>query len=139
MVVEIRKMSNVIYRLLIFSISTTFQWWLRYWKWAVYICITLLIFSISTTKVVEVLKMSLYHSWNLTQNNKILISGFFPDFPDPVFSQNFFLLRLAKGQTLCQFFAHFYYINYICCLVTWQKLAGMKNAKNILFLGKYLF
>ena len=69
------------------------------------------------------------------KNSKNFISGFFPDFPDPVFSRNFFLEGLGGGQTLCHFVAYFYYINYLCSLACWQKLAGMKNAKNILFLG----
>merc|ERR1712001_313877 len=64
------------------------------------------------------------------------ISGFFPDFPDPVFSRKFFLDGLGRGQTLCHFVAYFYYINYLCSLVGWQGVADMKNAKNILVLGK---
>ena len=72
---------------------------------------------------------------NLFQNIKNFISGFFPDFPDPVFSLKKILYGLVRGQTLCHFVAYFYNINYICSLACWQKLAGMKNAKNILFLG----
>merc|ERR1712001_352539 len=71
----------------------------------------------------------------LITNIRNFISRFFPDFPDPVFSRKFFLYGLVRGETLCHFVAQFYYINYICSLVCWQKLAGMKNAKNILFLG----
>ena len=75
----------------------------------------------------------------LTLKFKNFISGFFPDFPDPVFSRKLFLQRLADGQTLCQVFAHIYYINYVSSLVWWRKVEHMKNAKNILFLGKEPF
>ena len=64
------------------------------------------------------------------------ISGFFPEFPDPVFFPEKKLRRLAHGQTLGHFDRFVTNFNVISPSVTWQKLADVKNAKNILFWGK---
>ena len=76
--------------------------------------------------------ISVKNSWNF-------FSGFFPDFPDPVFSRKKIVCGLVQSQTLCQSFAHFYYINYISSLVLWRNVENMKNAKNILFWGLQSF
>ena len=76
--------------------------------------------------------ISVKNSWNF-------FSGFLPDFPDPVFSQKKIVCGLVQSQTLCQYFAHFYYINYIGSLVWWRKVENLKNAKNILFWGLQSF
>ena len=78
----------------------------------------------------------MYSNQNLIKNTRNHRSGFFPDFPDPVFSRIFFLRGLAGGQTLGHFDRFATKLNDISPSVTWQKLADMKNAKNILFWGK---
>ena len=44
-----------------------------------------------------------FHSQNLIKNSRNFESGFFPDFPDPVFSQNFCLERLGTVQLFANF------------------------------------
>ena len=75
----------------------------------------------------------MYINQNLVKNTGNFGSGFFPDFPDPVFSQKKIVGGLGQSQTLGQSFAHFYYINYISSLVLWRNVENMKNTKNILF------
>ena len=57
--------------------------------------------------------------------NRNLISRFFPDFPDPVFSRKFFLRGLAGGQTLGHFVPK---QSDISLSVTWKELANTKLA-----------
>ena len=76
------------------------------------------------------------HSEYIIKKIKIWYPDFFPDFPDPVFSRKKKLLRLAHGQTLRHFVVNKSLFHILLSLATWQKLADMKNAKNILFWGK---
>ena len=89
--------------------------------------------------MIHISSQGMFKSQYLSKNSWNFISRFFPDFPDPVFSRKKIVCGLVQSQTLCQYFAHFYYINYICSLVRWQKVADMKNAKNILFWAKNRF
>ena len=47
-----------------------------------------------------------FHSQNLIKNSRNFESGFFPDFPDPVFSRKKRVRGLAGGQILAHFIAH---------------------------------
>ena len=48
----------------------------------------------------------MYINKNLIENSRNFESGFFPDFPDPVFSRKKRVRGLARGQILAQFIAH---------------------------------
>ena len=48
----------------------------------------------------------MYINQNLIEDIRFFGSGFFPDFPDPVFSRNKRVRGLAGGQTLAHFIAH---------------------------------
>ena len=48
------------------------------------------------------------HSQNLTLNIRNFISGFFPDFPNPVFSRKKSVGELGRGKTFHHFIAHLY-------------------------------
>ena len=72
----------------------------------------------------------MYINKNLIENSRNFESGFFPDFPDPVFSRKKRVRGLAGGQTIDQN-ALFKLLSPSVLPVTWwQKLADMKNAKN---------
>ena len=73
------------------------------------------------------------HFENLTQNRKKIDIRIFPDFPDPVFFPGKKLRRLAHGQTLRHLMVYKSLFHILLSLATWQKLADMKNAKNLLF------
>ena len=73
---------------------------------------------------------------NLFQNIKNFISGFFPDFPDPVFSLKKIVREVAGGQTKCQFVSYLNIFHILQTSTWWQKLADMKNAKNLLYVVK---
>ena len=74
------------------------------------------------------------HSQNLTLNIRNFISGFFPDFPDPVFSRNFCLERLGDGQIKCHFVSYMNTFHILYEFIWWQKVADTKNAKNYFYL-----
>ena len=57
----------------------------------------------------------------------------FPGFSRSGFFPGKKLLRLAHGQTLRHFVVNSSLFHILLSLATWQKLADMKNAKNILF------
>ena len=70
------------------------------------------------------------HSQNLFKNTENFISGFFPDFPDPVIFQKKMVGKVGVGQLFHQNVAYTYKLNILWKLIWWQKVAGMKNAKN---------
>ena len=74
----------------------------------------------------------------LTKNNGNFYPEFFRIFRIRFFPGIFSCRDLQGVKLFANFLATFttYYINYICSLVRWQKVAAMKNAKNILFWGK---
>ena len=76
----------------------------------------------------------MYINKNLIENSRNFESGFFPDFPDPVFSRKKRVRRLAGGQILAHFIAHVKVSCFIYEFIWWQKVADMKNAKNCFYL-----
>ena len=75
------------------------------------------------------------HFEYLTKKRKIWYPDFFPEFPDPVFSRKKSLRDFAPWKTLGHFEDFVTKQSFISPSVTWQKLADMKSAKNILFWG----
>ena len=75
-----------------------------------------------------------FHSQNLIKNRQYFESGFFPDFPDPVFSRNFCLERLGDGQIKCHFVSYMNTFHILYEFIWWQKVADTKNAKNYFYL-----
>ena len=69
-------------------------------------------------------------SQNLSLNMKNFISGFFPDFPDLVFSRKKTVRGLAGGQTIYQNAIYKHLSPSVPPVSWWQKVADMKNAKN---------
>ena len=68
----------------------------------------------------------MYIYQNLIENTQIFVSGFFPEFPDPVFSGKKKLRGLAGGQThrhSGHFDSNYYYIS---PSVTWRELEYTK-------------
>ena len=57
-------------------------------------------------------------------------SGFFPDFPDPVFSRKIFLGEVGGGQILAHFIAQVKVSYFIYKLKLWHDVADAKSAEN---------
>ena len=70
------------------------------------------------------------HSQNLTKNIWNLISGFFPEFPDPVFSPEKKVREVAGGQILAHAMAHVKLSCFIYKLKLGHDGADTKNAEN---------
>ena len=81
---------------------------------------------------IKTLVFDVYYQ-NLIPNFWNLVSGFFPEFPDPVFFRKKSLRGFAPWKTLGHFVHFVPKQSYISPSVTWRKLEYMKNAKNILF------
>ena len=87
-----------------------------------------------TSKFLYKIVHSSVSSQYLTTNFGNFISGFFPDFPDPVFSRNFLLGKLGQGQIKCHFVSFMNIFHILYSFLWWQKVADMKNAKNHFYL-----
>ena len=74
----------------------------------------------------------------LIKNYRNFVSGFFPDFPDPVFSRNFFVEKLGEGQTRCHFLSYVNIFHILYKFFWWQKVADMKNAKNCFYVVRQI-
>ena len=61
-------------------------------------------------------------SQNLTLNIRNFISGFFPDFPDPVFSRKKIVRGLARGQTIDHFITYIYIVLILYKITCWRML-----------------
>ena len=72
----------------------------------------------------------MYIYQNLTENTWIFGSGFFPDFPDPVFSRNFSVRVLARTKFPRQIFTYSNLFHKLLKFIYWQALADAKNAIN---------
>ena len=72
----------------------------------------------------------MYIYQNLIENTQIFVSGFFPEFPDPVFSRKKTVRGLAGGQTMHQNAMFKHLSTSVPPFTWWQKVADMKNAKN---------
>ena len=57
-------------------------------------------------------------------------SGFFPEFPDPVFSRKKIVGEVGGGQTLAHFIAHVKVSCYIYKLKLWHDVADAKSVEN---------
>ena len=66
----------------------------------------------------------------LFKKTKNLGSGFFPDFPDPVFSRNFLVRVLAHTKFPRQIFTYSNLFHKLLKFIYWQALADAKNAIN---------
>ena len=75
-----------------------------------------------------------FYSQNLIKNSQNFKSGFFPDFPDPVFSRKKRVREVAGGQTLGHFVSYMNIFHILYEFIWWQKVADMKNAKNYFYL-----
>ena len=67
---------------------------------------------------------------NQFKNSQNFESGFFPDFPDPVFSRNFLVRVLARTKFLDHIFVYPFLLHDFINSRPWQALADTKNAKN---------
>ena len=75
----------------------------------------------------------MYINQNLVKNTGNFGSGFFPDFPDPVFSRNFLVRVLARTKFLDHIFVYPFLLHNFINGRPWQALADTKNAKNHLY------
>ena len=75
----------------------------------------------------------MYINKNLIENSRNIESGFFPDFPDPVFSRKKRVRGLAGGQILAHFIAHVKVSCFIYELKLGHDGADAKNAENYIY------
>ena len=66
----------------------------------------------------------------LTLKFKNFISGFFPDFPDPVFSRKKTVCGLVQGQAVGHFITCVYIVQILYKAICWRLSEYMKIAKN---------
>ena len=59
-----------------------------------------------------------------------LLSGFFPEFRDPVFSQKKIVGEVGGGQILANFIAHVKVSYFIYKLKLWHDVADAKSVEN---------
>ena len=62
-------------------------------------------------------------SWNF-------VSGFFPDFPDPVFSRKKIVGEVGGGQIFAHFIGHVKVSYFIYKLKLWHDVADAKSEEN---------
>ena len=70
------------------------------------------------------------HSQNLTSNIRNLISGFFPELPDPVFSREKIVGEVGGGQIFAHFIGHVKVSYFIYKLKLWHDVADAKSVEN---------
>ena len=75
----------------------------------------------------------MYSNKNLIKNTQIFGSGFFPDFPDPVFSRKKRVRVLAGGQFIVHLIANTYILSFIYKLELGHDGADAKNRENHIY------